>query len=93
MRAPLTTPTIHRNGTPRSDLQQRYEVAYRMLTAALQALVDTAPHGRDYYLQEIGAIERAIREHEARLAAVAQVRDELLLLHDSCSEGAQQLKL
>lgn len=89
----MKTPTIHLNGTARSQLQEQYDRAYRALTEAVQALNDAGPNARDYYVQEVGAYGVACREHEARLAALAQVRDDLLQLFDSCSEGAQQLRL
>ena len=84
----VRTPTIHLNGTGASPLQNGYEAAYRALTDAINAVNEASPNARDYYPQGAQAYSQAVKEHSRRLAALAQVRDELLVLHDSCHTGA-----
>lgn len=83
----MMTPTIHRNGTPASQLQQAYEAAYRALTDAIEAVNAASPNGRDYYPQGAQAFTQAAAEHSRRLAALAAVQEELLALHDACEPG------
>ena len=86
----MTKPTIHLNGTSAADLLAQYRAAYEATFAALEALCKAAPHGRDYYLQGnssypggSSAITNAQNEHEARVAKLLEVSEELhqLALH------------
>lgn len=79
----MVAPTVHLNGTPRERLAEGYEAAYRAVTAAIAALYACAPNGRDYYVQGPAAFGRADDEHRARIAALAQVRDDLLALYEA----------
>lgn len=76
----LTIPTVHLNGTSAEDLIQQYRKAYRATQDALKALAESAPHGRDYYVQSDGAFEKARKEHESRAERLRAVSDELLEL-------------
>lgn len=73
----MTHPTIHLNGTSRNELLVAWESAYDALEVAYKALKETAPNGRDYYLQGDGAYSDAIDEHRARLGLIEQVQNEL----------------
>jgi hypothetical protein len=73
----LVRPTVHMNGTSRQALHQAYFNAYEALDAAGQALMQAAPHGRDYYPQGPDAINAAGAQHRARIAAIASVRLEI----------------
>lgn len=70
-------PTIHMNGTARSELIEQYERAVDALQKACDAIRLTSPHGRDYYPQESDAIYKAQDEHLARYNKLSDVRLEL----------------
>lgn len=89
----LICPTVHLNGTSRKELQANYRTAYEALERALDAMKAIAPHGRDYYPQDSkpvhGPVYLAARDqHDARVAAVAQVQRDILALHKSTREPA-----
>ena len=73
----MMRPTIHLNGTSRNELQRQLLGAVEAIRDAEQALIETTPHGRDYYLQGTNAINAAMDEHLARRQRLASVRGEL----------------
>ena len=74
----MITPSVHLNGTSKAELQRMYSDAYRAVRAALQAVEESAPNARDYYVQSIeGAHRIAVAEHCARLEKLATVAREL----------------
>jgi hypothetical protein len=72
-----TFPTIHLNGTAKSDLFNPLLQAIAAVRLARRAVADTAPNGRDYYPQGPGAITAALAEHSARLDKLTEVLKEL----------------
>jgi hypothetical protein len=70
-------PTVHLNGTSKLELKMAYENAANAVFYALDMLVKTAPHGRDYYPQGEQAIRDAVREHSLRAKKLREVLDEL----------------
>jgi CRISPR/Cas system-associated exonuclease Cas4 (RecB family) len=70
-------PTVHRNGTSKIDLEQQYYSAIDALRAALKALDNATPNGRDYYPQGAGVINQAIIEHGKRVQMVHKVMTEM----------------
>lgn len=77
----LAVPTVHLNGSGARLLMDQYSKALVALRAAKEALSNTAPHMRDYYVQrEPGGYDKARSEHIVRLACLEQVEDELQLL-------------
>lgn len=79
----LTTPTIHLNGTAAADLAASYATAYSTVGQAIEALQQSAPNARDYYVQGPNAFPAARTEHEARMHHLADVAGELLALFES----------
>ena len=79
----LVVPTVHLNGTSRGELLRQIADAYTALGKALDAMALATPHGRDCYVQGEGATERARADHSARVAKVAEVRDELLTIGEA----------
>jgi len=73
----MITPTIHLNGTSRDSLLTGYRNAYDAVDDAISALKQTAPHGRDYYVQGDNVITAAVSEHFARLNALESVKTQL----------------
>lgn len=78
----LRIPTIHLNGTSAESLTEALEKAYSAIGEAKRALQETAPNGRDYYVQtqdrQGDAIQQASTEHYARLEKLESVRKELV---------------
>jgi hypothetical protein len=70
-------PTVHLNGTPKARLVEQLENAANALNAALDALAETTPNGRDYYVQGDSALYDALHEHRKRMMALRTVLDEI----------------
>ena len=70
-------PVVHLNGTGWTDLFGQYEAAWLAVGFAVKELCKAAPNGRDYYVQEPGAIERAQDEHGDRVRRLLGVQAEL----------------
>lgn len=75
--ASLRIPTIHTNGSSPEHLTEALDIAGRALYTALDALQETEPHARDYYLQGEEAFEEARAQHRSRLLRVQQVLEEV----------------
>lgn len=73
----LTMPTIHLNGTSRSELLEQQVVAIDAVRKAIDALQQASPNGRDYYVQGGHAFTAAREEHTSRLSRLVEVRKEL----------------
>lgn len=79
-------PTVHLNGSAGSVLQKQNEDALKAVESTIELLCIAAPHGRDYYPQDVStetladamiAYRRAEKQHSARLTALSAIRDEL----------------
>lgn len=79
-------PTIHINGTSKSDLVADLRDSHYAVRAAIRILSEAGPHGRDYYPQGPDAINRAIEEHRSRLSRMESVLKELedIAAHIQC---------
>lgn len=82
-------PTIHTNGTSAEALEAQLENAGHALRAALDALGEAAPNGRDYYPQGPDAIRVAVAEHAARVAALRDVLADIEALHEHVVNGGK----
>ena len=82
----LTKPTVHLNGTSKSELALTLEIAAQAIRSAEMALGQTAPNGRDYYPQGDRVIYKAQDEHLSRLRRLVSVREELELLREHLEE-------
>ena len=69
----MRLPSIHLNGTSAEALERQYENASTALVAAIEALCEASPNGRDYYVQGASATQEAIAEHEARIKSLRAV--------------------
>jgi hypothetical protein len=78
-------PTVHLNGSSGEVLLDQYTTAAEAIRKALDAVCNSGPNARDYYVQGPDAALAAQREHEARLASLKRVRDELAAI----AEGIQ----
>lgn len=73
----MQIPSVHLNGTAGEVLREQYGAAATAVRQAIDAICDAGPNARDYYVQGPDAGQIAQREHEARVAALKRVRDEL----------------
>lgn len=82
----MMIPSIHLNGTSKSDLIEQQCDVRRAADALLDALRKAGPNGRDYYPQGTDALRKAQAEYAERYAAVTKIRDDAevlaLAIHD-----------
>lgn len=76
-------PTIHLNGTSADSLLEGWNEAYIEISEALRKLALVAPNGRDYYVQEPGALQVAQDEHFARMQKLQDVLKDLEALSEN----------
>lgn len=73
----MMLPSVHLNGTSKSELFTMHMAALEAIREAETALAKTAPNGRDFYVQGPGATSDAMNEHRARMVKLADVHKEL----------------
>jgi len=86
----MMVPSIHLNGTSKNELLEQQIEALRALRAAIAALRQAAPNGRDYYPQGTAAAARALAEHSRRLGNLHAVETELEDLALAISHGGHR---
>jgi hypothetical protein len=78
----MQVPTIHLNGTSRSELLREAQAAHAAVEAAINAVRDMTVHGRDYYVQPRAGLASpytiAVHEHEQRLQRLFELQNELV---------------
>ena len=74
-----TFPTLHLNGTGKTNLRDEYAAAYDAIDKAIDALAAATLNGRDYYPQADGAYYQARSERDAAL-------DQLRKAHEYAGE-------
>lgn len=74
----MKVPTVHLNGTGAQQLCEQYHEMCDALNDAIDTLCKNAPHGRDYYPQGDSAFAEARAEHDARIKALTEMRNELM---------------
>jgi hypothetical protein len=67
-----TFPTLHLNGTGKTDLRDGYANAYDAIDKAINALASAELNGRDFYPQGPGAYSQARSERDAAFAQLRQ---------------------
>ncbi len=73
----MLVPTVHLNGSSGEVLLDQNKAALEAVRKAIDAICDAGPNARDYYVQGPDASLAVQREHEARVAALKRVRDDL----------------
>ena len=73
----MLTPTIHRNGDHREQLQNDACDAIRAVQDAIRAIAKIAPNGRNYYPQGPGAIKDATDDYMVMVAKLESVLTEI----------------
>lgn len=82
----MITPTVHLNGTSGGALLEQILKARAALDAALDAMREAEPNGRDFYPQGNNAINTAIAEHLARIKSVEGVLQQYDGLYEAVSK-------
>ena len=75
MKTPL--PTVHTNGTSRTDLIKGYEDAYYAIDKAMSALQAIEFNARDYYTQGTDAWPRARNARALHLDYLSRVKEHI----------------
>jgi hypothetical protein len=74
----LIVPTIHLNGSGKAHLTEALQNAADAVRAARDALSETAPHGRDYYVQaDPKALSKACVQFTNQAIALEDIEAEL----------------
>ena len=78
LQAPPFVPIVNINGTSRRALiAQRMEACARV-RAAIKALCEMRPHGRDFQTVDQCEYDKAREGHDRRIATLQAVHDELM---------------
>lgn len=86
----MILPIVHLNGSSLERLLEQNTSALRALRAAISALGEAAPNGRDYYLLGEGAIITATTEHLARVNALMSIERDLVEVVEHLHAQAEQ---
>jgi len=78
----MRKPTIHINGTSRKALEDALADANVALGRAIEAIAETAPNARDYYVQTGNTFNEAVSEHHARIAKLTDVLADIQALYE-----------
>lgn len=84
----VAVPFVHLNGSSRESLLENLEAAYSAVNAALDALRQCAPNGRDAYPVP-GLMERLTAQHRQRQEHLQAVADSLEAEAIAIQEGAR----
>jgi hypothetical protein len=76
----LVIPRVHLNGTSRGELLKQLVDAQDAVLAAITAVGNALPHGRDYDVINDDAIDIARSHHRTRITMLEQVLAELQVL-------------
>lgn len=83
----MMVPTLHLNGTSRTELLNEQLNVLQALRLARAAMIAASPNGRDYYPQGKGAFEKAQDEHTDRVRAIEDVLAKVEALAMAISDG------
>lgn len=75
-KAKIVLPVVHMNGTARQDLIDQRDAVWTALHAAMDALREMNPNGRDYY-PEPGRMTAAEEQQRRRCLLLDQLASEL----------------
>lgn len=73
----IMVPSVHMNGDTREELVRINRAAYLAATKLIDALYESAPNGRNYYVQGDDAMSKAMAQHRARVARAEGIKAEL----------------
>jgi hypothetical protein len=85
----LPIPTVHGNGTGAKGLRDQIMEVSRALRAAMEAMGQAMPHGRDYYPQGNDAYAPARKAHQALIKQVSDIEKKYRVLGRDVSKAAR----
>ena len=86
----MMVPSIHLNGTSRTELLNEQLNILQALRLARAAMIAASPNGRDYYPQGAGAHTKAQDEHTERVRAIEGVLAKVEALAMAISDGGHR---
>ena len=89
----LLVPAVHLNGTGEKSLLDSIEKAHHAAREAYDALRETAPNGRDYYVYSPEAYDRARTEYLDRMTAIDSVIQELEALAIGIQDRVKEVEV
>ena len=87
----MMVPTVHLNGTSKSELRDQLSGVTQALDSTLQALMRAAPNGRDYYPQGPDALDAALAEHKGRVQMLRALMNEVVEIATKVEEQDAQV--
>jgi len=72
----VVAPCVHPNGTSQASLVDDLEKAYCAVNAAREAMRESTPNGRDYYVGNV-TYDQARQQHDRRYAMLVQISQEI----------------
>jgi hypothetical protein len=72
----MRIPTVHANGDSKATLFSDNVAAHDAISRAIEIVLKTAPNGRNFYMQGVGAIGEAMEQHFRRIHSLKAVRQE-----------------
>lgn len=82
----LAVPTVHLNGTSKSELQKQIMDVCLALDQAEAVMCAAAPHSRDYYVQSDYAYGTARTQHYNRLVTLQGIKKEYEQIWENLEE-------
>jgi hypothetical protein len=82
----LQKPSVIRNGSGAIELERQYRAAFDGMNAALEALAQMRPNGRDYQDQNEGAFMRAKTQHEWHVSLLRTVQKNVETLYEAFAD-------
>ena len=83
----MIAPRVHMNGTSRASLLEAIAEASQAVSLAIDAMRNTAPHRRDYYVIGPEAYPQARDEYATRVIRLHETNDELVALYRAIEEN------
>lgn len=72
----MMIPTVHLNGTSKTELVEQNERVFVALQNAYVAMKQASPNGRDFYTKGDSALSRALEEHRERMVRMHTLMDQ-----------------
>ena len=90
----LVVPTIHLNGSGKANLLEALQTAAEAVHAARDAISETCPHGRDYYVQDDPkALNKACLQYTNQVMALEDIGAQLYAVWEAINAGKTEAEI
>ncbi len=89
----LHAPRVHSNGDSKANLLEPIAAAANTIRTAYDAVRETMPNARNYYVISPATFGLAREEHRSRLRRLDQIHDELLGLYQAIADGRLEFEV